>query len=167
LYREVGLRVQIELLADRADFIPALAKWHYREWAYLRPGDSVENRVSMLRERSGRSELPITYVASSSAGLLGSAMLIACDMDTRPEYSPWLAGVFVAPESRRRGVGQALVEHVMRQAAALGFVTLYLYTPSAQNFFLRLGWNILERTNYRGTDVIVMSHALIRDRGRT
>jgi len=155
--------VQIELLADRPDFIPTLAEWHYREWAYLRPGDSVENRVSMLRERSGRSELPITYVASSSAGLLGSAMLIACDMDTRPEYAPWLAGVFVAPESRRRGVGRALVEHVMSEAAAFCFVTLYLFTPSAQDFFHRLGWNILERTNYRGANVIVMSYALIRE----
>ena len=155
--------MQIELLADRPDFIPTLAEWHYREWAYLRPGDSVENRISMLRERSGRSELPITYVASSSAGLLGSAMLIASDMETRPEYSPWLAGVFVASEHRRHGIGRTLVEHVVRTAASLGFVTLYLFTPSAQNFFLRLGWNILERTNYRGANVIVMSYALIEE----
>ena len=78
--------LQFELLADRQGFIPTLAEWHYHEWAYLRPGDSIENCVSILRESSGRDELPITFVASSGAALLGSAMLIAHDMITL--YTP-------------------------------------------------------------------------------
>jgi GNAT superfamily N-acetyltransferase len=150
--------VQIGYLADHQEFIPTLAEWHFREWAYLRRGDSVENRISILRERSGRTELPITFVASSGRDLLGSAMLIASDMDTRPELSPWLAGVFVAPEHRRTGVGRALVDHAVRKATELGFGTLYLFTPSAQDFFLRLGWHIIEHTSYRDTDVVIMSH---------
>ena len=150
--------VQIELLADRQEFIPTLAEWHFREWAYLRPGDSVENRISILRERSGRTELPITFVASSGTDLLGSAMLIASDMGTHPELSPWLAGVFVAPAHRRAGVGRALVDHVVGKATELGFRVLYLYTPTAQDFFLRLGWHIIEHTRYRDTNVVIMSH---------
>ena len=86
--------MQIELLADRPEFIPTLAEWHFSEWAYLRPGDSVANRVRLLHERSGRCELPITFVASDGSELLGSAMLIHHEMDTRPDYTPWLAGVF-------------------------------------------------------------------------
>jgi GNAT superfamily N-acetyltransferase len=58
--------------------------------------------------------------------LLGSAMLIARDMDTDPEYSPWVAGVFVSPTHRRRCIGRALSEHVLHEAARLGFATLYL-----------------------------------------
>jgi hypothetical protein len=27
------------------EFIPTLARWHHEEWAYLRPGDSLEARV--------------------------------------------------------------------------------------------------------------------------
>ena len=87
--------MQIELLADRLEFIPTLAEWHFREWAYLRPGDSVANRVRLLQERSGRTELPVTFVASSATELLGSAMLIHHEMDTHPQFTPWLAGVFV------------------------------------------------------------------------
>jgi phosphoglycolate phosphatase-like HAD superfamily hydrolase len=66
--------VQIELLADRPEFIPTLAEWHFREWAYLRPGDSVANRIRLLHERSGRVELPVTFVASSGSELLGSRL---------------------------------------------------------------------------------------------
>jgi hypothetical protein len=87
--------VQIELLADRPEFVPTLAEWHFREWAYLRPGDSVANRIRLLHERSGRRELPITFVASSGAELLGSAMLMHHEMDTRPQYTPWLARVYL------------------------------------------------------------------------
>ena len=150
--------MQIELLADRPDFIPTLAEWHFREWAYLRPGDSVANRIRLLRERSGRSEPPITFVASLDAQLLGSAMLIDHEMDTRPHFTPWLAGVFVAPEHRQCGVGRTLAQHVVREAAALGFDTVYLFTPSAEHFFSRLGWSVVEHTLYRNTDVTIMSH---------
>ena len=153
--------MQIELLADRLEFIPQLAKWHDQEFGYLRPGFSIADRIRMLHERSGRHELPISFVASSGDELLGSAMLIAHDMDTHPQYSPWLAGVFVSPAHRRRGIGRALSEHVAREAARLGFTTLYLYTPSAQDFYSEFGWSTLERAHYRGVDVTIMSHTQV------
>jgi len=148
--------VQIELLADRPEFVPILADWHFREWAHLRPGDSVANRIRLLHERSGRRELPITFVASSGAELLGSAMLMQHEMDTRPQYSPWLAGVFVAPAQRQRGIGRALTQHAISEASARGFSTLYLFTPSAEAFFSHLAWSIVERTHYRDADVTIM-----------
>jgi GNAT superfamily N-acetyltransferase len=153
--------VQIELLADHPEFIPLLAEWHHLEWAYLRPGVSIADRVAMLHERSGRSEIPITFVASSGGELLGSAMLIAHDMDTHPEYSPWLAGVFVSPAHRRHGIGRALSEHVVREAVRRGFAKLYLYTPNAVDFYSRLGWSIVEQARYRDTDVTIMSHTQV------
>ncbi len=153
--------VDIELLADRPEFIPQLADWHFREWAYLRPGDSVANRVRLLHERSGRTELPITFVASSSTELLGSAMLIHHEMDTRPQYTPWLAGVFVAPAHRGCGIGRALAEQVVHEAAARGYSTVYLFTPTAAPFFSHLGWSIVEHTRYRDTDVTIMSYTQV------
>jgi predicted N-acetyltransferase YhbS len=153
--------VDIELLADRPEFIPTVAEWHFREWAYLRPGDSTANRIRLLQERSGRTELPITFVASFGSELLGSAMLIHHEMDTHPQFTPWLAGVFVVPTYRQRGIGRALADHVVREAAARGYSTVYLFTPSAQDFFLYLGWSIIEQTRYRDIDVTIMSHTQV------
>jgi N-acetylglutamate synthase-like GNAT family acetyltransferase len=85
-------------------------------------------------------------------------MLIHHEMDTRPQYTPWLAGVFVAPVHRQHGVGRALTRHVIREAAARDFHTLYLFTPSAEAFFSHLGWSIVERTRYRDADVTLMSY---------
>ena len=113
----------------------------------FRPGDSVANRVRLLRERSGRTDLPVTFVVSSAAELLGSAMLIHHEMDTHPQFTPWLAGVFVAPAHRGHGIGRmAHEEHVVREAAARGYSTVYLFTPSAANLVSHLGWSIVEHT---------------------
>jgi N-acetylglutamate synthase-like GNAT family acetyltransferase len=149
--------MQIGYLADHPDFIPTLARWHHQEWAYLRPGDSIEARTERLRHSCGQRQIPAVVIAFADGLLLGSAMLIAHDMDTRMDLSPWLAGVFVSPKHRRRGIGAALVQRVIDEASALGVERLYLYTPGAEEFYARRGWLLIERTNYRGANVAVMS----------
>jgi GNAT superfamily N-acetyltransferase len=150
--------MQIGYLADHQEFIPTLARWYQQEWAYLRPGDSVEARIARLRDASGHKEIPTVVIAFNDLKLLGSAMLIGHDMDTRMDLSPWLAGVFVSPEQRQRGIGAALVQRVTDDARALGVQRLYLYTPSVEKFYSRLGWSVVERTGYRGVDVVVMCY---------
>lgn len=150
--------MQIDYLADHQDFIPTLARWHHSEWAYLRPGDSIEARISRLRGCCGHREIPTVVIAFTGSTLVGSAMLVEHDMDTRMELSPWLAGVFVAPDHRRSGVGVTLVQRVIDDATALGVQRLYLYTPSAEQFYAGRGWSLVERTSYRGADVAVMSY---------
>ena len=150
--------MQIGYLADHLEFIPTLARWHHEEWAYLRPGDSLEAGVERLRAACGRREIPTVVIAFADSMLLGSAMLIAHDMDTRMEWSPWLAGVFVAPNYRRQGIGIELVRRIVQEASALGVGRLYLYTPGVEQFYSRHGWSVVERTNYRGADVVVMSY---------
>ena len=106
---------------------------------------------------SGRRQVPSVMVACADDALLGSAMLVAQDMDTRPQWSPWLAGVVVAPEHRRRGIGASLGERVITEARTLGFPTLYLYTFSTEQYYARLGWRFMERAIYLGADVTIMS----------
>ena len=148
--------MQIGYLADHPQFLPTLAVWHHKEWAYLRPGDSIEARTIRLQDACGHREIPTVVIAFTGSQLLGSAMLVAHDMDTRMNLSPWLAGVFVCPDHRRQRIGAALVEQVIKDARSLGVDRLHLYTPRAETFYLRLGWRVIEKTNYRGVDVLVM-----------
>jgi GNAT superfamily N-acetyltransferase len=149
--------MQIGYLVDHQDFIPTLADWHHKEWAYLRTGESLESRTARLRGCCRHRDIPTVVIAFTDSTLLGSAMLIAHDMDTRMELSPWLAGVFVASDQRRRGIGAALVRRVIQEASGLGVQRLYLYTPGGEQFYARRGWLVVERTSYRGADVVVMS----------
>ena len=153
--------MQIEYLADKAAFIPTLARWHHEECGHLSPGGSVEERGAKLQTHRGRQQIPTTFVALSEGMPLGSASLVAHDMDTRMDLSPWLASVYVAPEHRRRGVGTALVQRVLREAEALSVTTLYLFTPDREEFYTRLGWSLVERTEYRGQQVDIMALQIV------
>src|SRR5437867_8316948 len=111
--------MEIVYLGDYLEFLPTVALWHHEEWGYMRAGDTLEARAGRLRKECGRAEIPTTVVAVENGAVLGSAMLVEHDMDTRPQLSPWLASVFVTPERRRKGIGAALVQRIIEEAKRL------------------------------------------------
>ena len=158
------MTIRIEYLADHPECIPTLAVWHFQQWSYLSPGDSIERRTAMLQSHTGRRQIPTTVVALSGSTPVGCASLVLHDMDTRMHLSPWLASVYVDPEHRRHGTGTALVQRVVDEARALSVSILYLYTPDREGFYSRLGWQVVEHTLYRGYQQVVMSLRLASQR---
>lgn len=157
-YTAGELPMKIEYLADHPEFLPTIADWQHAEWGRLRPGDTVEARTARLQDSCGRAQIPLTVVAFDGGLVLGSASLLRHDMDTRTELTPWLAGVFVAPEQRRRGIGAKLVRRIMTEAGALQVPILYLYTVHSQKFYADLGWSLQEETGYREQTVSIMTY---------
>ena len=148
----------IEYLADHPEFLSILAEWQHAKWGHLRPGDSLEARTNRLRAEGERERIPLTVVAHENGKVLGSASLIPHDMDTRLELSPWLAGVFVGTEYRRKGIGAQLIRRIMTEAASLRVPVLYLYTVHSENFYASLGWSLQEHTTYREQNVAIMTY---------
>jgi len=152
--------VTTEFLADHPEFIPTVAHWLHEEWSHLRPNETSDDRIARVECACGQHEIPTTFVAIDGDQPVGCASLIECDMLTRPDLSPWLAGVFVPCECRRRGIGAVLVNRVTQEARSLGFPRIYLYTPGSGTLYLRLGWNVVERTFYhelwRDTPITIM-----------
>jgi len=152
--------MRIEYLADHPDLVGELVRLHFEQWGHLRPDESLEQRTGRLEACLGRGGVPSVLVALEDGALCGSAMLVANDMATRPELTPWLAGVYVVEDHRGRGIGSALVRRVESEAAKRGVARLYLYTPDAMGFYERLGWAVDERCEYLGNEVAVMSRRL-------
>lgn len=152
--------VKIEHLAAHPEFIPELAVLHFAEWSYLNPGGSLEGKTDYLRRNCGRSGVPSFIIAVEGADLVGSASLIAHDMDNRPELTPWLADVFVKPEYRGQGVATSLIRRIEFEAKSVVITKLYLYTPDAAGLYRRLGWNAVDECKYKGVDVIIMAKLL-------
>lgn len=149
--------MEIDYLTDHPEFLRTLAEWQHGEWGHLRPGDTVEARMARLTKFSSRGAIPLTVVAHEEGELLGSASLIPHDMETRMELTPWLAGVFVAPEHRRRGIGAALVRRIMVEAGRLRVPVLYLYTMHSEKFYASLGWSLQEHSTYREQSIAIMT----------
>jgi GNAT superfamily N-acetyltransferase len=152
--------VEIVYLGDHPEWVNVLARWHHQQWSYLDPHLSMQERAAFLARHASRPQIPVTFVALSGKTLLGSASLVARDMDIRAHLSPWLASVFVAPDQRRRGIGSALVARVVQEARVLDVGQLYLFTPDKEAFYARRGWTVLEQVEYRGVQVTVMTHPI-------
>ena len=156
--------MKIELLADHPEFIPELAELHFAEWSHLNPGEGLAGKKEYLRQNSGRNGVPVFFIAVDGAELIGSASLIAQDMDDRPDLTPWLADVFVKPGHRGHGVATALIRRIEAEAESAGIVKLYLYTPDAAGMYRRLGWTTVEACKYKGVDVVIMARTLTSTR---
>ena len=152
--------MRIEPLTDQESLIRELAQLHFNEWGHYRPDETIEARTSRLRTCCGAGPIPAVVVGLLGSELCGSAMLVAQDMESRPELTPWLAGVYVKPHYRRRGFASALVARIVENAQSLGIPRLYLYTDDWESLYARLGWSVLERCPYKGIHVVVMSRAL-------
>jgi GNAT superfamily N-acetyltransferase len=152
--------VKIEYLADHAGAVPALAQWHHDQWHMITPDLTVADRIAGFQSRMRRLEVPTAFVAILDEVLVGMACLVAHDMDTRPELTPWLATVLVAPDYRGRGIGSALSERVVAEGRALAFPKLYLVTFDKSSFYARLGWKHFEQTEYLGLPATIMIRGL-------
>jgi GNAT superfamily N-acetyltransferase len=147
-------------IAERLDWVPTIARWHWEEWGHHDRDGSLQSWMAALAQRTRADGIPTTFVAVEGNLPIGSACLVEHDMATRPDLHPWLAGVFVVPEQRGRGVGSALVNHGAARAAALGVSSLFLYTNGAEPVYAKLGWRVRERAFYEGRTVTIMERAL-------
>lgn len=153
--------MQIAYLADHPHLIPQLAELNFEQWGHLHSGETLEQRTRRLEASCGRGGVPTLVIAiDRDGGLLGASMLLAADMDIRPDLTPWLAGVYVLAEHRGRGYASALVRRIEAEAAAIGVTRLHLYTPDAMDLYAGLGWVTDERCPYLGEQVTVMSKRL-------
>jgi GNAT superfamily N-acetyltransferase len=148
-------------LGDHRSRLPALARWHYDHWGPLTGADSFDGYVALLTQAAASRTVPSVLIAIAKDELLGSANLVACDLPPRPELTPWLAQLFVAPERRRDGVGAALVRAVLERARQCGHARVYLYTSGTlPEYYRRLGWRVIERLPYLELERTVMDHDL-------
>jgi GNAT superfamily N-acetyltransferase len=154
--------MEIAYLADHPDCIPQLAAWLLEQWRPWTPEHTLETRMAKLRSHLNRDELPVALVAFSGSQPMGTAALRVHDLEGREDLTPWLGGVYVAPEFRRQGVGAALVEAVERKAEELGFEEIHLFTLDREDWYASLGWSTIEAIHWRGDPGVVMRKMLKR-----
>jgi GNAT superfamily N-acetyltransferase len=144
---------------------PALVRttvgWHLTE--FDRGGDAA----FWLRERAREMThggIPSAWIAFVGEVPVGSVSLIADNMETHPERTPWLAALYVLPGYRGRGIGVALVQRCEQEARAAGATRLFLHTERSHGvaaFYARLGWTVfVEDEEFEGVPVVVMERDL-------
>jgi amino-acid N-acetyltransferase len=117
--------------------------------------------------------IPATHLATAAdrpsvRSLLAEAGLPVADLDSAPRLTIWvvrddtgravaaiglelhgdvglLRSLVVTPERRRHGLGGTLVRTLEAHASASGVAQLVLLTETAETFFRRLGYAVIDR----------------------
>jgi predicted N-acetyltransferase YhbS len=148
--------LSIDYLADHPEFIPTLAQEtldHYRD---ILRDETLETRCAKFRSHMHTDTLPLALVASADGELLGVGALREHDLPGHEELTPWLGGMFVRPQHRRRGVGASLCRALEEKAWLMGFPVLYLFTLDQQRLYARLGWQHVQPSAWLGHPVDIM-----------
>lgn len=135
--------LRIAYLIDHPEYAPQLAQWLFKQWDEILGEKTPEIRIRKLKAHMNRDQLPIAWVAHANGQLLGTAALRVHDLEGREDLTPWLGGVFVGSQFRRRGIGAVLCATVEQVATLRGIQTLYLFTLDKQDWYSRQGWTAL------------------------
>jgi predicted N-acetyltransferase YhbS len=111
---------------------------------------------AQLSENLSKDSIPITFLAMQDSMVVGTVSLDRSDLPSHNHLSPWLASLFVVPETRGRGIATALVQHVQEFAAQRKVPSLYLWTPGLTRLYERFGWVEIERTQYESRPITLM-----------
>lgn len=141
-------------LRQQPAFFDAVADRIWRAWWKDR-GFPIDYIAGRLRENMNAERLPFALVAHDGEAFLGTASVIASDLEDLPQYTPWVAAVWVEPEHRQRQIGRTLVARAASEAFVLGVDRVYLCASAIRrNFYLRQGWEpIEENVGPRGVTV--------------
>lgn len=91
------------------------------------------------------NNIPVALVAHEDEKYLGSVLLIDNDLADRPQYSPWIAALWVEPEMRRSGIAVKLIEAARNEAQKCGYSVCYLCaTPENSPYYSARGFKQIE-----------------------
>jgi N-acetylglutamate synthase-like GNAT family acetyltransferase len=152
--------IKIEHLGEHRGAIPEISEWLHAEWGHLMPDVSPSKVAEIFENRCTPHQMPETFVALQDGEIVGTASLVDHDMSTHMDLTPWLAAVYIKAECRGLGIGSQLVQALMDEVKNLGLARFYLFTPDRASFYARLGWQVLEETEYRGEQVTVMVYEI-------
>ena len=130
------------------------ARWRANAFSVLQA--SFEEELRSLELFTSDQSHGAALVAKADGEPIGTCLLVESEIEPNHDVSPWLAGLFVVLEHRRKGAGAVLVRAIEDQARQRGFSRLYLYTTDAVGFYARLGWLVLDRTKWKGLDTALM-----------
>lgn len=140
--------IEIRFLSDCKQFILELAQLWINELGKdsEQPFD-IKNVVQRFVEHCNKDKLPLTYVAIYQNKPIGMASLRVTE-GAHHNLTPWLGGLVVHPDYRRKKVGEKLVSAVKNHAKLLGYSEIYLLSyDELLAWYEKLGWQSISATD--------------------
>ena len=127
----IAIREYPELLEQAVDYFSS--RWGVDRNIYR---DCIANSLTT------ESPLPRWYLMMNGNRIIGSYGLVVNDFISRQDLWPWICAVYIEEDERGKVLGSRLLEHSRKEAAKLGFPTIYLSTDHV-GFYEKYGWQYI------------------------
>lgn len=139
-------------IKGQPQFFAITADRIWRAW-WKSQGYDFEFIKGLMEENRTTHNIPVALIAHDGDEFLGTVSLIASDLSSRPDYSPWVAALWVDEPYRSRGIGSTLVTAAIQIARDQQFETVYLgATSDKHEFYVARGW-LLSEKNIEGLNI--------------
>ena len=116
------MSIRIVTVSRQPDLARRVAEWRVGAFFDYPGGYTVDAMTALILAPSkGPNE---TFVLFDGVQPVGTAGLMRDDLESRPDLSPWLGGLYVEPAFRGRGYAAALVRRVEESARAASAAVL-------------------------------------------
>jgi len=133
-------RLTLDFLDGNSAEAAELARVHANEWQHLYSGWDEQVARAEFRAHSTEGSIPATLVLRENGRLIGSVSVVRDDCEARTDLGPWLASLYVLPGQRGREHGIRLIEAAIDLAKRNKAPSVYVFTESAAELFLRHGF---------------------------
>jgi predicted N-acetyltransferase YhbS len=153
----------LHFLADRPQHVRTCAAWEYAAWGQG-GGKTMADSLSCY-DRTRSDTMPLTLIACRADDtVVAMVSLWESDCASRPDLTPWVASLYVAPVARQQGIGARLFRCIQAEAIRLGLDHLYLMTQhvASERFYRADGWQSFDRVDGPGAlrQAVLMRKAL-------
>lgn len=150
----VASDIIISSLEEHPNECGIVADWILSEWGKLPILDYFE---AIANSKGWAHSFPHSLVAHAKGSIVGTVSILLDDLETRPEFNPWLGCLYVHPEWRRRGIGTSLLTAAEKLATIRWRISdLYLFTENQTALYAKHGWKIVETDHYRKREITIM-----------
>lgn len=152
------MNIEIKLLKDHQEAIPALAKiWYEVLGSSWIPDANPQKAEKNYADHINSDCLPLTLVAFDKDKPIGMCSLRDND-GIRADLAPWFGSLVIDQAYQRQGIGRMLINAAIDKAKAMGIKNLYLFilNHELESYYASLGWKRQSMENFRGIPVIMM-----------
>jgi GNAT superfamily N-acetyltransferase len=144
---------------EDTELIALIANWYFEEWKI-----PVATTIQKLSGHQA-GEIPFQVIMKvddvpiATGGLYHHVALLDRALKYKI-YGPWLALVYTRPEYWNKGYGALLCREIESISKQLQQKEIFLFTHTAESFYKRLGWQVMERPQIQGKDIVIMKKEL-------
>ncbi len=145
---------------SRSPHLPTAAKWLNDEWG-VELGYDLSETMAWCTDLA-RAEDETVIVATRKDRLIGTILVVECDLEDHEHLTPWISGFYVPVSERGKSIGEALIQAACDWARQKGYATLYLYALKGRltAFYERLGWAVMSEFARNGQTFQIMQRPL-------